>query len=317
VSALLAVSDLVVRVKRFGWRGTGPAIIDGVSLAVGEREIVGIVGESGSGKTTLIRAIFGLVRPASGRIAIDGAALPDFCQRSYRALRRTLALVFQNPAGSFNPRLRIGTALLEATRNAPDAPDPTALLKSVGLDPALARRYPRELSGGQARRAAIARALATNPRAIVADEPTAGLDVSAQGEILNLLLDLRDRRGTSLVFVTHNLAVVRRVTDRIAVMYLGRLVETGPTDAVVAAPAHPYTRALLASEPVPDPDRRQLHKPVEGEIPSLFRRPAGCEFHPRCPLAAARCRDEAPALRPVAADRAVRCHFPLVGEAAA
>jgi peptide/nickel transport system ATP-binding protein len=307
MSHRLAVTDLVVTVPN------GPAILDGVTLGVGPAEILGIVGESGSGKTTLVRAIFGLVTPSAGRIEIDGMALPDFTRDSYRRLRRSAALVFQNPAGSFNPRLTIGSALTEAIgsrRTETAAPAGPELMRSVGLDPALLKRYPGELSGGQARRAAVARALASRPRVIVADEPTAGLDVSAQGEILNLLLDLRDLQGISLVFVTHNLALVRRVTDRIAVMYLGRIVEAGPTGAVAAAPSHPYTRALIEAEPMPDPDRRRTGRPIDGEVPSLFHRPAGCEFHPRCPLAAAPCRTEKPpSHRP--GQRHVLCHMPL------
>jgi peptide/nickel transport system ATP-binding protein len=293
----LTIDGLTVRVPG---RGGKPAIIEELTLSVGPAEVLGIVGESGSGKTTLARAIMGLVRASAGRIAIEGETLPDLAERSFRRLRRRVALIFQNPAGSFNPRLRVDAILREAVRGLGGGRSPAALLALVGLDAALLDRHPHALSGGQARRVAIARALAT-----------AGLDVSAQGEMMNLLLDLRDARGTAIVCITHNLAVVRHCCDRIAVMYLGRIVETGPTGAVAMAPLHPYTAALLAAEPVPDPTRRRTEPPVRGEIPSLFARPAGCEFHPRCPRTSDRCRSERPLLRALGEGRAVRCHSPL------
>jgi len=292
-------------------RGGKPAIIEDLTLRVAPAEVLGIVGESGSGKTTLVRAVMGLVRASAGRIAIDGEALPDLAERSFRQLRRHVALIFQNPAGSFNPRLTVAAILKEAVGGLGSSRSPAALLAMVGLDAGLLDRHPHALSGGQARRVAIARAMAADPAVILADEPTAGLDVSAQGEMMNLLLDLRAARGTAIVCITHNLAVVRHCCDRIAVMYLGRIVETGPTGAVAAAPLHPYTAALLAAELVPDPARRRIEPPVRGEIPSLFARPAGCEFHPRCPRTTERCRTERPALRDLGEGRAVRCHRPL------
>jgi peptide/nickel transport system ATP-binding protein len=304
----LAIDGLTVRVPG---RSGKPAIIEALTLSVRPAEVLGIVGESGSGKTTLARAVMGLVRASAGRIAVEGEALPDLAERSFRRLRRHVALIFQNPAGSFNPRLRVDAILREALRGLGGGRSPAALLAMVGLDVGLLDRHPHALSGGQARRVAIARVLAADPAVILADEPTAGLDVSAQGEMMNLLLDLRDARGTSIVCITHNLAVVRHCCDRIAVMYLGRIVETGPTGAVAMAPLHPYTAALLAAEPVPDPTRRRTEPPVRGEIPSLFTRPAGCEFHPRCSRAAERCRTERPALRDLGEGRAVRCHNPL------
>jgi peptide/nickel transport system ATP-binding protein len=302
----LTITGLTVRVPG---RRVAPAIIEDLSLTIGGGEVLGIVGESGSGKTTLARAILGLVRAAAGQITIMGTALPDLSERSFRRLRRDVSLIFQNPAGSFNPRLRVDAILNEALRGLGGGRAPGALLAMVGLDATLLDRYPHALSGGQARRVAIARALASDPAVIIADEPTAGLDVSAQGEMMNLLMDLRDTRGTAIVCITHNLPVVRHCSDRVAVMYLGRIVEA--TAAVAAAPLHPYTQALLAAEPIPDPARRRTEPPVRGEIPSLFARPAGCEFHPRCPRVTDRCRVEGPVLREVAAGRAVRCHSPL------
>jgi len=304
----LTVEGLTVRVPG---RRPGPAIVDDVSLSVRRGEVLGIVGESGSGKTTLARAIMGLIPAAAGRIAVGGVRLPDLSERSFRRLRREVALIFQSPAGSFNPRLRVDAILNEAVRGLGGRRDAAALLAMVGLDPGLLDRYPHALSGGQARRVAIARALAADPAVVIADEPTAGLDVSAQGEMMNLLMDLRDTSGTGIVCITHNLPVMRHCSDRVAVMYLGRLVEIGPTHAVATAPLHPYTQALLAAEPIPDPARRRTEPPVRGEVPSLFARPAGCEFHLRCPRTTEKCRVELPVLRDIGAGRAVRCHSPL------
>jgi peptide/nickel transport system ATP-binding protein len=304
----LTIDRLTVRVPG---RRAMPAIIEELTLSVRPAEVLGVVGESGSGKTTLARAVMGLVRASAGRISIEGEPLPDLAERSFRRLRRHVALIFQNPAGSFNPRFTVDAILREAVRGLGGGRSPAALLALVGLDAGLLGRHPHALSGGQARRVAIARALAADPAVILADEPTAGLDVSAQGEMMNLLLDLRDARGTAIVCITHNLAVVRHCCDRIAVMYLGRIVETGPTGAVAMAPLHPYTAALLAAEPVPDPARRRTNPPVRGEIPGLFARPAGCEFHPRCPRTSERCRTERPVLRDLGEGRAVRCHSPL------
>ncbi|HEX4505776.1 MAG TPA: ABC transporter ATP-binding protein [Alphaproteobacteria bacterium] len=292
-------------------RGAKPMIVADLSLDIWPGELLGIVGESGSGKTTLARAAIGLIRAASGRIAVDGEVLPDLSERSFRRLRRRVALIFQNPAGSFNPRLSVKAILKEALRGLESSRTPAALLDMVGLDAGLLERFPHALSGGQARRVAVARALAADPAVIIADEPTAGLDVSAQGETMNLLTELRDRRGVAVVCITHNLPIVRHCCDRIAVMYLGRIVETGPARTMTAAPLHPYTAALLAAEPAPDPARRRTGPPVLGEVPSLYTRPAGCEFHPRCPRAAERCRTEAPTVRDLGQARTVRCHYPL------
>jgi peptide/nickel transport system ATP-binding protein len=300
------------------WWGPAPLrrrplnLLDGIALAVAPREALGLVGESGSGKTTLARALFGLVGAVEGRLRFEGADLSGAAARA--ALRRRAGLVFQDPAAAFSPRMRLGRAVTEPLvihgRPMPEGREAAAhrLLERVGLAAALARRYPHELSGGQARRAAVARALALDPALLVADEPTAGLDVSVQGEILNLLDGLREASGLALLVISHNLAVVRHVTDRLAVLYLGRLMETGPTPEIFAAPLHPYTQSLLAAEPHPDPRRRRADLALRGEIPSLLSRPSGCPFHSRCPRARARCRAEVPVLRDVAQGRRVSCH---------
>jgi peptide/nickel transport system ATP-binding protein len=289
-------------------------ILDGVTLSLMQGETLGLVGESGSGKTTLARTILGLMPAAAGRITFEGneVRLPA----DFRAMRRRSAMMFQDPVGSLSPRLRVGTLLVEpriiqGEKIADRRAAAKMLLAQVGLPASFVDRYPHELSGGQARRVGVARALSTRPRLLLADEPTAGLDVSVQGDVLNLIGDLKRELGFAAMIVTHNLAMIRHVSDRLAIMYLGRLVETGPTQAVFSAPLHPYTATLIRSEPVPDPRRRSYSLAVSGEIPSVFRRPAGCEFHTRCPIARDRCRVEAPAYRQHGEGRMVRCHFPL------
>jgi peptide/nickel transport system ATP-binding protein len=320
MSALLEVENLSVDMPSGGGfplnllPGQGQAIniLQGVTLSIAEGETFGIVGESGSGKTTLARAILGLVKTSGGAIRFAGQSLDS--KRAFADIRRSTAMMFQDAAASLSPRMKIGALLAEpfaihgvavADRRAKAA----ELLARVGLPAAMADRYPHELSGGQARRVGVARALALDPKLIIADEPTAGLDVSVQGEVLNLLTGLKTAMNFSYLVITHNLAMVRHVSDRIAVMYLGRLVETGPTRDVFSRPLHPYTQSLIASEPQPDPRKRRKDLAIKGEIPSLLRRPKGCEFHTRCPLARDRCRMEAPQLRPFGAERSVRCHF--------
>ena len=287
-------------------------IVIGVSLSVARGQSVALVGESGSGKTTLARAVMGLQPVAAGSIDFEGVAVSG--RPGLARLRRNAALMFQDAAASLSPRLTVGDLVTEPFRiHGQPLPDPRAaardLLGMVGLGAAMASRYPHELSGGQARRVGVARALALKPRLVIADEPTAGLDVSVQAEVLNLMTDLRQAMGLAYLIITHNLALVRHVADRVAVLYLGRVVEEGPTAEVFAAPAHPYTASLIAAEPVPDPRRRRADLAIRGEVPSILRRPPGCEFHTRCPLARDICRQRAPDLAVTGPDRRARCHL--------
>lgn len=284
-------------------------ILQDVSLSVGRGESLALVGESGSGKTTLARAVMGLQPVSGGRVLFDGQPVTDL-----NRLRRDAAMMFQDATASLSPRLTVGYLVTEPFRihrQPMTDPDRTArdLLATVGLPPAIARRYPHELSGGQARRVGVARALALRPRLVIADEPTAGLDVSVQAEVLNLMADLRRDMGLAYLIITHNLALVRHVADRITVLYLGRVVEEGPTAQVFASPAHPYTASLIAAEPKPDPRRRRADLAIRGEVPSVLQRPRGCEFHTRCAFAQDLCRRVAPDLRPITPDRRASCHF--------
>jgi oligopeptide/dipeptide ABC transporter ATP-binding protein len=321
---VLEVEGLQVRFRRMGplralLQGVSDpylAAVADVSLAIGEAATFALVGESGSGKTTLGRAIIGLVPAQAGSVRFEGQELLGLSDRALRPCRRRLAMMFQDPQASLSPRLTVRALIAEpfrihGLRGRELRAEALRLLALVGLNAEFLERHPHELSGGQARRVGVARALALEPRLIIADEPTAGLDVSVQGEIVNLLARLQERHGISYLIITHNLPVVRRISERIAIMYLGRLVEEGPTAAVFARPAHPYTLALLAATPKPDPTRRRVEVELKGEIPSLALRPTGCEFHPRCPFAQPRCRAEAPALREVAEGHLARCHFPF------
>ncbi len=250
----------------------------------------------------------------------EGREILGLPERRFGPLRRDMAMMFQDPVGSLSPRRTVRALITEpfaihglAGRELGRDPDREAerLCDMVRFPRAFLSRYPHELSGGQARRVGVARALALEPKLVIADEPTAGLDVSVQGEILNLMGDLQAEKGLSYLLITHNLAVVRHVSDRLAIMYLGRIVEEGPTDAVFGAPAHPYTHALVNGVPQPDPDHRSAPAAIVGEVPSLARRPPGCEFHPRCPFARGRCRTDPPLPRVDQSGRTFRCHFPL------
>jgi len=269
----------------------GPVnVLAGVSFKVEPGETYALVGESGSGKTTVIRAIAGLAPAQAGSVKFDGQEIRGLPERALRPLRKDIAMMFQDPVGSLSPRLTIRNLITEPYRiqgmkdRDLDA-EAKRLLEMVNLPTHFADRYPYQLSGGQARRVGVARALALEPKLILADEPTAGLDVSVQGELLNLLNDLRERLGLAMVIITHNLNVVRHVADRMGIMYLGRLVEEGTTHDIFDTPRHPYTRCLLSANPEPDPDARIERIALKGEPPSLLRRPDGCEFRERCPFA--------------------------------
>ncbi|MDX6744076.1 oligopeptide/dipeptide ABC transporter ATP-binding protein [Actinocorallia sp. A-T 12471] len=304
------VADLV-KEFRVG-RGRVLRAVDGVSFEVGRGETLGLVGESGSGKTTVARMLIRLEEPTAGRVEFEGRDVTALKGGPLReAVRRRMAMVFQNPSTSLNPYQRIGDVLAEPLKvhGVGDAADRARavreMMEQVGLDPAFAGRYPQELSGGQRQRVGIARALMLDPSLIVADEPTASLDVSVQAQVVNLLQDLQRDRGLAYLFITHDLALVRHLSHRVAVMYLGRVVEIGPVAALFAEPAHPYTAVLASMQ------RDAEHRIVpRGDIPSPIDRPSGCAFRSRCPLARERCATEAPALAPVAEGRQAACHFP-------
>ena len=301
MSALLEVEGLAVRYES---RGAVIRAVDGVGFSLARGEVLGVVGESGCGKSTLGRAILRLVDPAAGTIRFDGEDITRLGRREMVARRRDMQVVFQDPFGSLNPRHRVGEIVGEplVVHRVGDRASRAArvgeLLDLVGLPPDAARRYPHEFSGGQRQRIAIARALALEPRLLVADEPVSALDVSIQSQIINLLAELRARLGLAMIFISHDLSVIRHVSDRIAVMYLGRLVEIGPADAVFDAPAHPYTRALLSAVPQVDPARRRERILLAGEMPDPASPPSGCTFRTRCPQAQARCAQEQPGLVP-------------------
>lgn len=291
--------------------------VDGVSLEVQPGEVLGLVGESGCGKTTLARAVVRLAPITNGRVFFAGIDLSSMRTDALRAMRPRLQMIFQDPYASLNPRMTVYDTLAEpllahrlVTRGEAGAAV-NALMERVGLARRFVRKYPHEFSGGQRQRIAIARALAPQPSLLLADEPVSALDVSVQAQILNLLSELCRDSGLTLVLVSHDLAVVRYLASRIAVMYLGRIVEEGPAADVLAAPAHPYTRVLLAAAPIPDPDRQaaKLQTALRGEPPSPLNPPSGCPFHPRCPYAEARCAAEVPSLEPVREDWLCGCHL--------
>ena len=293
--------------------------VDGVSLQVGRGETLGIVGESGCGKSTLARCLVRLYEPDAGAIRLDGQDVLALSGPARRAYNRRVQMVFQDPQGSLNPRMTVGDALAEALRvhrvvERAAIPDRVqALLNLVHLPADAAGRYPHEFSGGQRQRIGIARALAVEPAVIIADEPVSALDVSVQAQIVNLLLELQGRLGLALLFITHDLRLVRHVAHRVAVMYLGRIVETGPTEALFRAPLHPYTAGLIAAVPQVDAHARRRGAAVRGELPSAMAPPPGCPFHPRCPVAELRCTSLVPPLVPRAGVNGptwpVACHL--------
>jgi oligopeptide transport system ATP-binding protein len=289
--------------------------VDGVSFTLEAGETLGLVGESGCGKSTTGRLILRLIEPSGGRIRFEGRDLVALSPPDLWATRQRMQIVFQDPFGSLNPRMRVGRIIAEPLHIYGRADRDgrrrrvAELLEVVGMDPAFAERYPHELSGGQRQRVGIAAALALQPGLIVADEPVSALDVSVQAQVLNLLMDLRRRFGLTYLFISHDLHVVLHMSDRVAVMYLGEIVEMGPRDAIHRAPKHPYTQALMSAVPVADPTLRRERSVPKGEIASPLAVPAGCRFHPRCPFAFERCRVERPALREVGTGHRAACHL--------
>jgi peptide/nickel transport system ATP-binding protein len=296
--------------------------LDGVTLSVKRGEALGLVGESGCGKSTLSRIVVGLETPTTGEVRIDGRDISGLKQRDFRAFSSFVQMVFQDPYSSLNPRLTVGRTvgepLLVRGKSRKGAEARVAdLLSQVGLHADIAERYPHELSGGQRQRVGIARALSMDPKLIICDEPVSALDVSVQAQVMNLLKDLRERLGLSYLFISHDLAVVRQIADRVAVMYFGRIMELADRDTLYANPQHPYTRALLAAVPPPDPETETTRRaaPLRGEIPSPLNPPSGCVFHTRCPIATELCREQVPALRDIGASHVAACHYAETGRA--
>jgi oligopeptide/dipeptide ABC transporter ATP-binding protein len=308
--AILEIRNLVKHFEigggLFGGRPAVVKAVDGVSFAIRRGETLGLVGESGCGKTTTGRCILQLERPTSGEVIFEGRDLTRLADSELRAVRRRVQVIFQDPYSSLNPRMTVGQIIAEPLAVHRIVPDRTAraarvqeLLRHAGLLPAMARRYPHELSGGQRQRVGIARALAMEPRLIICDEPVSALDVSIQAQIINLLEDLQAEFGLTYLFVAHDLSVVRHISDRVAVMYLGKIVEITDRKSLYEDPQHPYTKALLSAVPIPDPvvEARREHVVLGGEVPSPLNPPSGCVFHPRCPIAVAECRTTVPELR--------------------
>ena len=290
--------------------------VDGVSIAIQDGETLGLVGESGSGKSTLGKSIMRLVEPTSGSIKISGVEITDLNKQEMFEHRRQVQMVFQDPYSSLNPRIPVGKIVTEALHihgvaSGEQAEDQVReIFRRVGLRPAQMRNFANEFSGGQRQRVGIARALALNPKLIIADEPVSALDVSVQAQVINLFMDLQQEFGLSYLFIAHDLAVVAQVCHRIAVMYLGKIVEVANRDELFKSPLHPYSRALLAAIPIPNPKLRSAKEPgLQGDIPSPSNPPPGCRFHTRCPLAQARCKTEAPELKQASAGHWVSCHL--------
>jgi oligopeptide/dipeptide ABC transporter ATP-binding protein len=317
---ILVVKDLVKHFTigggMFGGEAAVVKAVDGVSFSIHRGETLGLVGESGCGKTTTGRCILQLEKATSGQILFEGRDLAALSEGELRKVRRRLQVIFQDPYSSLNPRMTVGQIIAEPLAVHGIVPDRAArvarvreLLGHAGLLPAMARRYPHELSGGQRQRVGIARALAMEPALIVCDEPVSALDVSIQAQIINLLEELQAEFGLTYLFVAHDLSVVRHISDRVAVMYLGKIVEITDRKSLYESPQHPYTRALLSAVPIPDPavEAGREHIVLGGEVPSPLNPPSGCVFHPRCPIAIEECRREVPALREIRAEHRVAC----------
>ncbi len=292
--------------------------VDGVDLEIGQGEVLALVGESGSGKSTLARCVARVLEPTAGQVLLLGTDITHLSRRALRPHRRHLSMVFQDPSSSLNPRMTCEAIVEEPMRvvragSAQERGGRVAdLFRQVGLRSELRYRYPHELSGGQRQRVALARALALDPDLLIADEPVSALDVSVQASILNLIADLQEERRFSMLFITHNLSVVEFVAHRVAVMYLGRIVEEAPREQIFADPQHPYTQALLSAAPAPDPERQRSRRRIllQGDLPSPIDPPSGCHFHTRCPIAVERCYREVPELSGITSERhLVRCHL--------
>jgi len=311
------VSEPMLRVqglkKYFGRNDRPVRAVDDVSFDIAAGEVLGLVGESGSGKSTIGRALLKLVEPSAGSIRFEGVDLVPLSARAMRPYRRRLQIIFQDPYASLNPRRRVGDTLAEALATHGLHPGPARapriaeLLALVGLAPEHASRYPHEFSGGQRQRIGIARALAVEPRFIVADEPVSALDVSIQAQVINLLSDLRERFGLTMLFISHDLDVVEYLCDRIVVLYLGKVMEVAGAGALYRSPQHPYTEALLEASPRPDPEARRARRLLQGDIPSPVDPPSGCVFRTRCPYAVEACAETVPPLREVAPGRFKAC----------